>query len=162
MSLLSDLLDQLRDLFAGRRAQAPADELSSLTGITVAPATASDDPALQRLFPDFSADDAEVSAGLRTLREPEILAAKDLAAAAVLDDLPAGGGTVRLTRDQAGPWLTALNDLRLVIGVRLQVTEDDEVPAPVRADPTGPAGATFDVYHWLTAAQDSLVVALLE
>ena len=160
--MLSDLLDQLRELFAGRREQAPADELAALTGITVAPATAPDDPALQRLFPDFAADDPEVSAGLRTLHEPEILAAKDLAAAAVLDTLPAGGGTVRLTREQAGQWLTALNDLRLVIGIRLEVTDDDEVPAAVRADPGGPAGATFDVYRWLTGAQDSLVVALLD
>lgn len=160
--LLTSLLDQLRELLAGRRAEAPTDDLVALTGITVAPPSPPADPALQRLFPDFVVDDGDTAAALRTLHEPEILAAKDRAVVDVLDMLPAGGGTVHLTREQTGAWLTALNDLRLVIGVRLGVTEDDEVPPAVAADPQGPAAASFDVYRWLTVAQDSLVVALLD
>ena len=44
----------------------------------------------------------------------------------MLDSLPAGGGRIQLTGDQALAWLKALNDVRLALGVRLGVTEDFE------------------------------------
>jgi len=160
-SLIADLIDQLRQLLAARRTETPADPLAELTGMTLGPSTPPTDPAVARLLPDFHADDAELSAGLRVLHEPELIAAKDAAAVALLDSLPRSGGQVRLTDEQAGCWIAALNDVRLALGVRLEITEDDAVPPGVE-DPESAAAAMFHTYRWLSAVQDSLVTALLD
>jgi hypothetical protein len=70
--------------------------------------------------------------------------------------LPPDGGEVRLDRDQAGAWLRSTNDIRLALGVRLDITEDTEPPD----DPVGEEGQQLAVYYWLTAVQGSLVDAL--
>ncbi|MEP6563386.1 MAG: DUF2017 family protein, partial [Nakamurella sp.] len=100
-TLIADLVDQIRELLADRRNETPVDPLAELTGMTLGPSTRPTDPAVARLLPDFHADDAELSAGLRVLHEPDLIAAKDAAAAALLDSLPRSGGQVRLDEDQA-------------------------------------------------------------
>ncbi len=160
-SLIADLVDQVRQLLASRRTETPADPLAAITGMTLGPATPPNDPAVARLLPDFSADDAELSAGLRLLHEPSVIAAKDAAAVALLDSLPRGGGQVRLDQEAATSWITALNDVRLALGVRLEITEDDALPPGV-SDPESDEAAMFHTYRWLSAVQDSLVVALLD
>jgi hypothetical protein len=159
--LLADLVDQVRTLLADRRTSTPQDPLAGLTGVTVGPSTAPEDPAVARLLPDFSRDDAELSAALRMLREPEVIAAKDTAAVTLLDSLPRGGGTVRLDEPTARAWLAALNDVRLALGVRMDITEDDVEPAAASADPESPDYAMYVTYRWLAAAQESLVQALM-
>ncbi|GGM07283.1 DUF2017 domain-containing protein [Nakamurella endophytica] len=163
VAVLSDLLDQVRHLLAQRRAQAAgtADPLAVMTGMVTGPSDAPDDPALARLLPDFHRDDPVLSAGLRVLREPGIVAGKDAAAVAVLDSLPRGGGTVHLSAELAESWIAALNDIRLSMGVRLGITEDDREPPGVGDDPDGPAAAAYHVYRWLSAVQDSLVGVML-
>lgn len=164
-SLIADLVDQLRELLAGRRQDRPDDPLATLTGISVGPADKPADPALARLLPDFHADDAQLSSGLRQLREPELIAAKDAAAVTLLDTLPRGGGTVRLDDQQATAWMTSLNDIRLAMSERLQITSDDavEIPPPaVQADPEGPAAGMWATYRWLSAVLDSLVMAQMD
>ena len=44
-----------------------------------------------------------------------------------LDALPAGedGAVLTLTAEESRQWLGALNDLRLTIGTRLEVTDED-------------------------------------
>ncbi|MGS0685224.1 DUF2017 domain-containing protein [Nakamurella sp. GG22] len=160
-SLIADLVDQVRQLLAARRTETPADPLAELTGMTVGPTTPPLDPAVARLLPDFHADDAELSAGLRVLHEPDLIAAKDAAAVALLDSLPRGGGQVRLDEDTAGSWIAALNDVRLALGVRLEITDDDALPPGVD-DPESAEAAMFATYRWLSAVQDSLVTALLD
>src|SRR5689334_24646872 len=96
-----------------RVAEQPRDELAEITGLQTGPSTKPDDPVLARLLPDFATDDADLSGALRSLHEPELIAAKDAAAAVVLETLPGRGGRVELTRDQADAWLAALNDVRL-------------------------------------------------
>ncbi|MDQ6656616.1 MAG: DUF2017 domain-containing protein [Actinomycetota bacterium] len=158
-SLLADLVDQIRELLSGRRQDHPEDPLATLTGIAVGPADKPADPALARLLPDFHADDADLSAGLRQLREPELIAAKDSAAVILLDSLPRGGGTVRLDDDQATAWMTSLNDIRLAMSERLQIVDDEAEPVAVTADPEGPAAGMWATYRWLSAVLDSLVMA---
>ncbi|AZI58343.1 DUF2017 domain-containing protein [Nakamurella antarctica] len=126
--LLADLMNQIRQMLAGRRAQAPLDPLDAITGMATAPSTAPEDPALARLLPDFHRSDADLAGGMRMLYEPELLAAKDAAAIALLDSLPLGGGAVRLDPDEAQTWAAALNDVRLALGVRLNITSDDGEP----------------------------------
>lgn len=154
--LLRGLIGQVREMLGARSAAAPRDELAELTGITAGPTTAPEDKVLARLLPDFHREDPALSGGMRSLHEPELLAAKDGVAGVVLDTCPPHGGRIRLTDEQAQAWLTALNDLRLALGTLLDITEDmpDELPAD---DPRAPHLA---VYHWLTWVQESLIQAL--
>ncbi len=160
-ALIADLVDQVRQLLAARRTETPPDPLAELTGMTVGPTAPPADPAVARLLPDFSRDDAELSAGLRVLHEPELIAAKDAAALALLDSLPRGGGHVRLDDDAAAGWIAALNDVRLALGVRLEITDDDALPPGV-VDHDSPEAAMYQTYRWLSAVQDSLVTAMLD
>jgi hypothetical protein len=154
-ALLRGLVTEVREILAGRSADNPADELAVLTGMRTGPSTKPVDRVLARLLPDFSADDPDLAAGLRSLHEPALIEAKDAAAALVLETLPENGGRIELDPDQADVWLTALNDVRLALGTALDVSEDmpDELPeGDVRA-------AHLGVYHWLTFVQDELVQA---
>jgi hypothetical protein len=157
-SVLRGLVGEVRQMLAGRSAENPADELAVLTGMRTGPSTRPDDRVLARLLPDFSTDDTELSAGMRSLHEPELIEAKDAAAVLVLDTLPEAGGRVELTPEQADTWLAALNDVRLALGTALDVSEDMPEELPV----DDPRAAHLGVYHWLTFVQDSLVMARMQ
>jgi hypothetical protein len=117
-----------------------------------------EDPVLQRLFPDGHRGDPEIAADYRDLTEESLRSGKAEDLATVRATLPPGGGEVRLHRDQAGAWLRTTNDVRLALGVRLDITEDTEPPD----DPAGDEGQQLAVYYWLTAVQGSLVDALVD
>jgi hypothetical protein len=117
-----------------------------------------DDPVLERLFPDGHRGDAEIAAEYRDLTEESLRSGKADDLAVVRATLPAGGGEVRLDSEQAGAWLRTTNDVRLALGVRLDITEDTEPPD----DPAEDEGQQLAVYYWLTAAQGSLVDALVD
>ena len=53
--------------------------------------------------------------------------------------------------------MAAVNDVRLALGVALEVTED--MPEQLPAD--DPRADHLPVYHWLTWLQDSLVATLM-
>jgi Domain of unknown function (DUF2017) len=65
-------------------------------------------------------------------------------------------GHDRLSVEELEGWLTALNDLRLVLGTRLDVTEDQFVDG---FDPLGPNAHGLAVYAFLTWLQESAVEA---
>jgi hypothetical protein len=154
-AVLRGLVEEILRMLDARTATHPRDELAELTGVTTGPSTKPDDPVLARLLPDFSTDDARLAGVLRELHEPELIAAKNDAAAVVMQTLPAAGGRVELTAAQADAWLAALNDVRLALGTALDVSEDmpDELP------PDDPRAGHLGVYHWLTYVQDALVQA---
>ena len=118
-----------------------------------------EDPVLARLLPDAYQDDPEAAGEFRKYTESSLREAKKYFAQTLLDTLPPSGGKVKLTGDQARDWLRALNDIRLMFGVRLEVTEDfeDQLAA---LSPEDPKVAAFEVYGWLGAVQESLVQAL--
>ena len=117
------------------------------------------DPVVARLLPDAYQDDPEKAGEFRKYTESSLREAKKYFAQTLLETLPPEGGKVRLTGDQARDWLRALNDIRLMFGVRLEVTEDfDEQLASL--DQKDPRLAAFEVYGWLGAVQDSLVRAI--
>jgi Domain of unknown function (DUF2017) len=118
-----------------------------------------DDPVLARLLPDAYQDDPEAAGEFRKYTESSLREAKKYFAQTLLDTLPPSGGRVRLTGDQARDWMRALNDVRLMFGVRLEVTEDFEEQLAA-LDPDDPKVAAFEVYGWLGAVQESLVRAL--
>ena len=154
-AVLRGLVGEIRQMLAGRAADNPADELAVLTGMRTGPSTRPDDRVLARLLPDFTTEDTDLAAGLRSLHEPELIEAKDSAAAFVLETLPEAGGRVELTPEQADVWLTALNDVRLALGTALDVSED----MPEELPPDDPRASHLGVYHWLTFVQDALVQA---
>ncbi len=118
-----------------------------------------EDPALARLLPDAYRDDAEAAGEFRRFTEHSLRTAKQENARIVLDTLPAGGGSVKLSGEQAQCWLRTLNDVRLALGVRLEVTEEFEQQWQ-DLDPVDPRTAAFEVYAWLGGVQESLVQAL--
>jgi len=154
-AVLLGLVGEVRRMLAGRADDNPADELAVLTGMRTGPSTKPEDHVLARLLPDFSTDDEDLSAGMRSLHEPELIDAKDGAAQVILETLAPAGGKVELTPAQADAWLTALNDIRLALGTALDVSED----MPEQLPPDDPRGAHLGVYQWLTFVQDALVQA---
>jgi uncharacterized protein DUF2017 len=119
----------------------------------------SDDPVLARLLPDGYRGDPDAAKEFRKYTEPGLRSAKQQAAQEMLDTLPEAGGKIQLNQDQAHAWLKALNDVRLALGVRLNVTEEfEEQWGRLRAD--DPQWAAYEVYAWLGAVQESLVQAL--
>jgi hypothetical protein len=118
----------------------------------------SDDPVLARLFPDAYGDDQDASAEFRRYTEAGLREGKRAAAETVLQTLGEGGDVV-LDTEQAQAWLRALNDLRLALGTRLDITE--ETLEQMRGfDWDDPRYAGYAAYDWLTYLQESLVRAL--
>jgi hypothetical protein len=152
-AVLRGLVGEVRQMLAGRTDDNPADELAILTGIRTGPSTRPSDRVLARLLPDFTTEDADLAAGLRSLHEPELIEAKDSAATILLDTLPESGGKIELTPEQADAWLAALNDVRLALGTALDVSEE----MPEDLPPDDPRAAHIGVYQWLTFVQDALV-----
>jgi len=126
---------------------------------TAAPPEAPADPVLARLLPDAYQDDPEAAGEFRKYTESSLREAKKYFAQTLLETLPPKGGRVKLTAEQARDWLRALNDVRLMFGVRLEVTEDFEDQL-TSLDPKDPRVAALEVYGWLGAVQESLVRAI--
>jgi hypothetical protein len=133
-------------------------DLEAMLGMS-GTAQAPEDPALARLLPDAYRDDPDAAGEFRRFTEQSLRSAKQESARIVLDTLPADGGPVKLSGEQAQSWLRALNDVRLALGVRLGVTEEFEEQWQ-ELDPVDPRSAAFEVYAWLGGVQESLVQAL--
>jgi hypothetical protein len=111
----------------------------------------------RRLLPEAYPEDPAAEAEFRTLTETTLRQERDERIAACRADL-AAGGDVDLTAPEAGRrWIQVLNDLRLTLGTRLGVTEDDDHDI----DPHDPDAQLRAVYYWLTAVQDAVVVELM-
>ncbi len=80
--------------------------------------------ATTRLFPPAYATDAEQEAEYRRLMGDELVRRR-IEAAAVLRDTV---GRDRLTEEELHAWVGVLNDLRLVLGTLLDVSEDTRRP----------------------------------
>ncbi len=134
------------------------DELAAMIGFTDH-TTLPDDPVLARLLPDAYREDPEASGEFRRYTEQGLRSGKAAAARTVLATLPPGGGRVRLSEPEAQAWLRALNDVRLALGVHLEVTDDfDEQVEDI--GPDDPRAAYIGVYQWLAFLQETLVRAL--
>jgi Domain of unknown function (DUF2017) len=134
------------------------DDLAAMIGLTDN-ARLPDDPVLARLLPDAYRDDPEASGEFRRYTEQELRSGKVAAARTVLATLPPGGGRVRLSEPEAEAWLRALNDVRLALGVHLEVTDDFDDRAE-EIGPDDPRSAYVEVYQWLAFLQETLVRAL--
>jgi uncharacterized protein DUF2017 len=175
--VLADLCGQLVEMVSPEDdATDPLAAELGLTGLgSEQTPTTPKDPALARLLPDAYAEDPEAAAEFRRYTETDLRLRKRDNARIVLADLaelldlseppPAElldeGGEHRVVLDDQGvqAWLGTLNDLRLVIGTRLDVSEDmDVVEAKLAED--DPRRWLFAIFHWLAGLQDSLLAAL--
>lgn len=122
-------------------AGAPAGE-----GIAAPPdAGWTDDPAIARLYPDARPDDPAWSATFRGMTRGDL----DDARRANLAVVDATIDARTIDDAQAGAWLHVLNDLRLVMGARLGVTEDDQGEPLDPEDPDAAARIVFAYVGWL-------------
>lgn len=114
------------------------------------------DPALARLLPDAYQSDPEATGEFRRYTEADLVAYKRGNATTLLATLGDGSEPVQLTQEELRCWLYAINDLRLTLGARLEVTEDyvEHLAALPPEDPRLPA---FYLYEWLAALQDGLL-----
>jgi hypothetical protein len=179
ISILRSLAVQLVELIgppAGEPSGAP-DPLDAL--FTQGPSEPPADPALARLFPDAYGEPGEgrdeesrrLSAEFRRYTEGELRAGKRenlLAVVRALDALAAeqgaeagGGAVLTLKPDESRQWLGALNDLRLAIATRLDITDDDSADRLFALPDSDPNKPMVMAYLWLGGLQESLVETLM-
>jgi len=160
--VIRSLVSQIAELVSADSTAAAAavdsDDLEAQLGLS-SHAEPPDDPVLARLLPDGYPDDPEASAEFRRYTEESLRSAKAASAQAVLASLPPGGGQVRLSEPECQQWLRSLNDVRLALGVRLGITDENE-DLTERFAAEDPRSAYIWVYQWLAYLQDSLIEAL--
>lgn len=178
-STVAGLMDQVHDLL-DPPAPVPEgeDDFASIVaglgmGVTVAAedqddldaAGAERDPALDRLLPTANREDDEAAAEFRRLTETGLRRRK-AAALQTASDLFRAEDKIRLDDAQAQAVLTALTDVRLVLGERMGLRTDDDVEvleaAARHLDPDDPLGYALAVYDFLTWLQETLASAMLE
>jgi hypothetical protein len=112
------------------------------------------DPVTARLFPD-AYDAAEEQDAYEQLVGDQLRNDK-LAALSTVGEAIAGEGSLdlKLSEDEASIWLTVVNDLRLAIGTRLNVTEEK---MEQEIDEEDPEASAFSALHWLGWMQESIL-----
>jgi len=137
--LLTNLVPQLRELLTA--------------GAGGGEARSAPDPSLRRLFPTAYADDAELDAEYQSLVRDDLLERR----LAALDLLEETVDADVVTEEQLLAWMGTVNDLRLVLGTRLDVSEDmDEI------DPDDPDAPLFAAYGYLGWLLENIVAALAD
>ncbi|MFG2993162.1 DUF2017 domain-containing protein [Streptomyces sp. NPDC048257] len=179
ISILRSLAVQLLELI-GPGEPEPAEDADPLAALFAeGPSEPPSDPALARLFPDAygapdgtgdqGVDPVELearSAEFRRFTENDLRARKREDALAVVRSLdgltPAGDGAAVLELSGELPlrWLGALNDLRLTIAARLDITEDDESAVLFRLPDEDPRKPMVMAYLWLGGLQETLIETL--
>lgn len=147
--VIADLFEQMAQFVAPEDAPQGQDPLARLVGIAPQ-ADRPTDPALLRLLPDAYSDDPGAADDFRRFTEHGLREQKAANARLALATLQRteDGQSIRMTVSEGQAWLTALNDLRLTLAVRLGITDDDDEDR----DP---------LYDWLTWLQATLVDALM-
>jgi Domain of unknown function (DUF2017) len=112
-----------------------------------------EDRALRRLFPPAYADDVEAEGEYRDLVRDSLVESRRHALQLVDETLD----RERLSVDEAEAWLGALNDVRLVLGTLLDVTEDTYA---MQLDEANPRDRELAVFAYLSWLQEQLVEAL--
>jgi Domain of unknown function (DUF2017) len=131
--VLRSLPAQLRQLLTGQNAAA--------------------DRELRRLFPSAYPDDPEKAAEYDAMVRDDLMAER----LAAIDVMERTIDSDRLSEEELLAWLSSINDLRLVLGTRLDVPEDlSELDIP-----TGdPRAESLAVYAYLSILEEDAVAAL--
>jgi hypothetical protein len=166
-SLASQLVELLRN-----EAAVPRDDVDPMAALMdfSGPTQAPEDPVLARLFPTAYPEDEESAAEFRRFTEGTLRDGKAAAAVTIIDVLEEAGLPPELTEDglmidveldqpTAETWMRSFTDLRLALGVRLEVEEGDEGYWHSLPD-DDPRAQAHDIYEWVGYLQETLVQAL--
>jgi hypothetical protein len=140
----------------GVRLDLPEDEralLSQLAGeLRALIDDAPEDPGLRRLFPPAHEDET-LEEQYRELTRDQLTTGRDRA----LETIEETASNTLLSPEEADAWLRGVNDARLVLGTRLEVTEDFDWDA---VDLGHPQVQELALYAYLSWLQEQLVEAL--
>ncbi|MEU6903092.1 DUF2017 domain-containing protein [Streptomyces virginiae] len=180
ISILRSLAVQMLELI-GPGEPEPAEDADPLAALFAAdgPTEPPSDPALARLFPDAygspdgagdeGVDPVELkarAAEFRRYTENDLRTRKREDALALVRSLDAltpaadGAAVLELTGELPMRWLGGLNDLRLTLAARLDITEDDESATLFRLPDDDPRKPMVMAYLWLGGLQESLIETL--
>jgi Domain of unknown function (DUF2017) len=179
ISIIRSLAVQLLELIGPGPAEGAGDDpLAEL--FAEGPSEPPKDPVLLRLFPDAyggpggesaSPEEAEEqrahSSEFRRFTENDLRADKRENALAVIRSLDRlatagdGGAVLKLTPEDSRQWLGCLNDLRLAIGSRLDVTDEEDIDILFRLSDEDPRKPMVMAYLWLGGLQETLVETLM-
>ena len=115
----------------------------------------SSDPAVARLFPAAVPDDVMANLEYEQRHGPDLLLGKLEA----LDTVESTVGRNELTEDEVLAWLGSLNSIRLVVGTRLDLTEDSTEQDFAQDEL---AAGLFEMYRYLTWLEGWIIEALGE
>lgn len=110
-----------------------------------------DRPETVRLFPTAYPDDPERDAGYQIFARDQLIEKRQAAVEIIRGTVDADA----LTADELGSWMGVLNDLRLVLGTMLDVSEDDD-----DLDFDGPDADSQMLYRYLGELVHHMVEAL--
>lgn len=141
------------------------EELTALLDADSAADADQADPVLERLFPRAYLDPTEEQAESEWQRfvHGDLVDGRRQAVETVEQSL-AGAQTrkgrleLSLDDEQAQAWLAVINDARLALGTRLEVTEEMDLSG---LDPDDPDSAPYAVYWWLGVLEERLIDVLL-
>lgn len=110
-------------------------------------------PDLRRLFPTAYPDDPEKAAEYDAMVRDDLVAER----LAAIDVMERTIDSDRLSEEELLAWLSSINDLRLVLGTRLDVQEDlSELDVP----PDDPRAESLALYAYLSILEEDAVAAL--
>ena len=134
-ALVGNLVEEMRELLMGTAA------------------TGEVDASMRRLYPTAYPDDAERDADYQALMRDELLERR----LEHLEQVEASLDLDRLEEHQAMAWVTVLNDARLVLGTKLDVSEEEDFSS---LDPEDPQHHPRAIYHYLGHLQDEFLQVL--
>ena len=151
--LLISVARQVMDLVQPAEASPDQDPLAAQVGWVDGDVGISDDPAVARLLPD-AYDDPDDARDFRRFTENDLRQAKMQHAMTVVEEIERSGEKVSVASTNS--WLGLLNDARIAVGTRIQISEDNHEELAGLPD-DDPRSGLFHVYDWLTFLQESLV-----
>ncbi|MFI7338461.1 DUF2017 domain-containing protein [Streptomyces sp. NPDC050085] len=178
ISIIRSLAVQLLELIGpGPGGELSDDPLAEL--FAEGPSEPPSDAVLRRLLPDAyggpgtpgdeatRAEQEAYSSEFRRFTENDLRAGKREDALAVIRTLDAlssagdGGAVLKLSQDESVQWMRALNDLRLAIGTRLDITDEEDTDLLYRLPDEDPRKPMVMAYLWLGGLQETLVETLM-
>jgi len=110
-------------------------------------------PDLRRLFPTAYPDDPEKAAEYDSMVRDDLVAER----LAAIDVMERTIDSDRLSEEELLAWLSSINDLRLVLGTRLDVAED---LSELHITPDDPRAESLALYAYLSILEEDAVAAL--
>ena len=158
--VLINLSQQIIELLAERVDHNDQDPLAAMVEITFHDSPP-DDEVLLRLLPNAYADGVDASE-FRRYTESVLRTKKQAHAMSIRTMLMSSeDGSIELNHDLANAWLGGINDIRLALGVRLNVEKNTHEELELLA-PDDPMRGVYGVYSWLGWLQGNLLQALMD